>query len=542
MPIARFQMPDGRVARFEVPEGTTPEQAQSMIAQSLKPQEATPDPTAGAGAGQNFLAGIGRGMTSAGRALLQGISKVTGADSVGAGLVKQSDIDEANRLEAPLLATTAGRIGSAIGNAAIAAPAALIPGANTYAGAALIGAGTGGALTEGGASERLKGALGGAVGGAAGKGLGDLLGWAVPKAVGALSNSRASAQLANAQRDAAAQATKEAGYVLPPSDVNPSLLNEALGGLSGKIKTAQVASQRNQDVTNSLAKKALGIADDAPINIEALNAARQQAGQVYEAVKGLGTIKADSTYTKALDALKSQYEGAAKDFPGLAKGEVTSLVDSLKQPEFAASSAVDAIKVLRETADKAFRTGDSGLGKAAKSAASEMESLLERNIQASGAPADLLSAFREARKTIAKTYTVQKALNDQTGDVSAQILASQLKKGKPLSGELETIAQAASAFPKALQSLKEAPKAVSPLDYTAALLGAGSTGPAGAAAVLARPAVRSLLLSKGYQGLLANPRSYEAGLLEATLPALQNDALRRALPVMGGLLSADLAQ
>ena len=31
MPVARFQIPDGRVARFEVPEGTTPEQAQSMM-------------------------------------------------------------------------------------------------------------------------------------------------------------------------------------------------------------------------------------------------------------------------------------------------------------------------------------------------------------------------------------------------------------------------------------------------------------------------------------------------------------------------------
>lgn len=35
MPIARFEMPDGRVGRFEVPEGTTPEQAQSLIQQSL---------------------------------------------------------------------------------------------------------------------------------------------------------------------------------------------------------------------------------------------------------------------------------------------------------------------------------------------------------------------------------------------------------------------------------------------------------------------------------------------------------------------------
>lgn len=39
MPVARFQMPDGRIARFEVPEGTTPEQAQSLITQSLAPQK-----------------------------------------------------------------------------------------------------------------------------------------------------------------------------------------------------------------------------------------------------------------------------------------------------------------------------------------------------------------------------------------------------------------------------------------------------------------------------------------------------------------------
>ena len=35
MPVARFQLPDGRVARFEVPEGTTPEQAQALIQDQL---------------------------------------------------------------------------------------------------------------------------------------------------------------------------------------------------------------------------------------------------------------------------------------------------------------------------------------------------------------------------------------------------------------------------------------------------------------------------------------------------------------------------
>jgi len=44
MPVARFEMPDGKIGRFEVPEGTTPEQAQNLIAQSLNPQQATPKP------------------------------------------------------------------------------------------------------------------------------------------------------------------------------------------------------------------------------------------------------------------------------------------------------------------------------------------------------------------------------------------------------------------------------------------------------------------------------------------------------------------
>lgn len=59
MPIARFQMPDGRVARFEVPEGTTPEQAQRMMEQeasTLAPPVTKPAPETG------FMAGLKSGV------------------------------------------------------------------------------------------------------------------------------------------------------------------------------------------------------------------------------------------------------------------------------------------------------------------------------------------------------------------------------------------------------------------------------------------------------------------------------------------------
>ena len=245
------------------------------------------DPTADMSVGQKLLSGIGQGMTSAGRALAQGVSKLTGAEANGAGLVKQSDIEDAKRLDAPLLKTGAGRVGSAIGTASIAAPA-LMPGANTYAGATALGGLTGLALTEGDIADRAKGAAFGAIGGAAGKGLGDLIGWGVPKAVQALSGNRAASQIANAQRDAAAMSAKEAGYVIPPSDVNPSFINETLGGLSGKIKTAQVASAKNQGTTNALARKALGVADDVPLTADTLASIRAEAGKAYEAVRALG--------------------------------------------------------------------------------------------------------------------------------------------------------------------------------------------------------------------------------------------------------------
>jgi hypothetical protein len=42
MPVARFEMPDGRIARFEVPEGTSPEDAQAQIEAMMKEREPAP--------------------------------------------------------------------------------------------------------------------------------------------------------------------------------------------------------------------------------------------------------------------------------------------------------------------------------------------------------------------------------------------------------------------------------------------------------------------------------------------------------------------
>ncbi|MDP3164363.1 MAG: hypothetical protein Q8N06_02750 [Hydrogenophaga sp.] len=386
---------------------------------------------------------------------------------------------------------------------------------------------------------------GGAVAGGASAGLvdpdsagtGALIGAVLPGAVklaGAAGRAfKGGPSTVTAQQIAAGREGAKAGYVIPPVDLDPGMFTKLMSGLSGKIKTSQVASERNQKVTDALARRALGLADDAELSPEVLQGVRRQAAQGYAPVRNSGVIQADQGFLSALDSIAATSKGASRSFPGLRDNGVEDLIASVRQSTFDAGDAVDATKQLRELADQAYMKGDKTVGKAAKSAADELENVLERQLSASGNP-NAVQSFQDARRQIAKTYSVQKALNPTTGAVSAPRLAADLAKGRPLSEELLTIAQMGQAFPKATQALKEAPGTVSPLDWLAAGgvgLGAASTVPA-AGVLLARPLARQMLLSKPVQ---------RRALQEAapTNPALQNslaEALRlgyQSAPVAG---------
>lgn len=526
---------------------------------------ASPSLVAGNNFFQNAQLGIGHGMVSSAEHIKQGIdesadwlhSKLENTP-IGAGLdwigqktglpttqqvlaQTNQNIADTNRLDAPIMATTGGKIGNLIGQAGVAAPTILIPGVNTYTGAALAGAGTGLAMTAGGLSDRLMGAGYGALGGLAGKGLGDLIGAGATK-LGELRSANLAAQQAqNQTRDAAVKLALQSGYKLPPQEVNPGALNGLLEGLSGKIKTSQSASAQNQSLTNSLVKADLGIGDDVPLTPQTLQGIRAQAGKAYQAVKGAGTISADAPYMSKLDSIAGQYDKASQSFPGFAKPEITNLVNAFKQPNFDAGSAIDAIGMLRDQGNAAFRSGDTALAKAHTGVASALEDVIDRNLQSSADPS-LLNNYRDARQMIAKTYSVERALNPATGDVNAADLAKQLQKGKPLSGNLKTVGTVASAFPKATQALKQNYNPVSPLDYAMGLIGAVHN-PLEGAAVLARPAVRSMILGKPYQALNAlGSGNYGGGLVSnAIYPALASRPLSDFLRV-GGPVAAVQSQ
>lgn len=513
--------------------------------------EKAPNPTEGNSFGQNLAAGVGGAIVDLGLGLKQrlddaaaGLERRFGGEKVNAALglpnavdvqkQTQAAVDEKRRIDAPLMKTAGGKVGEFATKAVPAIGAMMLPGGQTLAGSVIANTVLEAAQPTATGESATKNALIGGASAGVGYGLGKLLGIGVNKLVQGSAEKAAARQ---ATTDVA-KVARDAGYVIPPTQTNPNTLNKALEGLSGKVATAQAASVKNQPVTNRLAAEAVGLEADRPITREALDAVRSEAGKAYNAVRAAGTLKADAQYADDLAKIVDKYRVASKDFPELAQNDVANIVASVNKPQFSADAALDAIKILRERATKAYRMGDDELGAAYRSTSNALEGAIERNLQAAGAPAQqILKAFRDARQLIAKTYSVEEALNPTTGNVIAGKLGKQLAKSAPLSGELKTIAQFSQAFPKAGQEISSSFNGISPLDYTAAnALMTLSGNPLTLAGLVARPAARTVLLSSPYQRTMGVPGN---ALIRAMTPERGN-ALTQLLSQGGAVSGAAL--
>lgn len=378
-----------------------------------------------------------------------------------------------------------------------------------------------------GAANMLTRVAGGATAGAATAGMvdpesagtGALIGGALPPALkvagkvgGAAKRVISGPAVAEPLRQAV-ESARGAGYVIPPSQAKPTLVNRALEGFSGKITTAQNASAKNQPITQRLIAQELGLPAGTPVSLDALKAVRLQAGNAYEAVGSAGTIKTTPAYIAALDKITASAKQAAAGFPNAKPNPIIAEIESLKTPQFDASSAVAKIKELRAAADAAYAGGNKDLGKALKAGSAALEDAIEAHLTATGAPKTLLDGFRNARQLIAKTYSVEKAMNATTGNVDAVKLGQQLAKGKPLSGGIRDAAAFGQQFPKAAQSIEKMGSLpqVSPLDFGAlGTMSALTANPLLMAGVLARPAARGAVLSNVVQNSLAKPQGQNA--------------------------------
>jgi hypothetical protein len=332
--------------------------------------------------------------------------------------------------------------------------------------------------------------------------------------VSAVTTPRAPAKLTQAQL-VAERAIAE-GATLPPTQVNPSMLNRLIEGISGKQQTSQIASVKNQQLINEQARKTLNLAPDVEITPQVLQQYRDVKGQAYDALRANPAYYSDKPFLNDINSKTAEIQKRG----GLVKsGEELNLLNELKQLRFDGDGLVEKIKVLRSDSDVNFRSGDPDkirLAQVQKFASKQLEDLAERNLKNFNQP-DVMTNFKQARQDIAKSYTIEKALNAATGNVSGAALGQRAATGKIVPSELQALSNAAAAYPTAFQNVARigSVPGFSPLDIgTAGIASAAAGNPSVMLSAATRPTLRSLAVSPMYQrNMLPRSQPQMPGLL-----------------------------
>lgn len=485
--IARLQQQNPREYASQSPE----------FQQAFGPHGTTGQNVA-AGAGK-FLFDLGRGSKQVGAEVAdwfdpqQNLSDLVVGERGGrAGRAERENAD-ARALDAPLMATKAGKFGNIAGGVAFTLPAMLVPGANTAVGAATLGAGLGGLQPTVAGESRLRNTLMGGGGGLAGYGAGKVLSgllgggaqemidaglWspnaktAAAQSSGFIPTGASGAQVVNgfghvgpdvsaaltrAQQQAMENA-QQLGYKLTPGQATGS---RALQQMEAKLESQPMTSgpfntikQGNQQLLNTSAAKAIG-ENASVVDSTVLADANKRIGQAFEKVadKNPRTISPDEFLSK-VSGIESEYEGLLPA-GGISDHPLVQRLTKFAENGNATGEQLQSLtSKLGKAANKAMTSpsGDRDLGFALYDVKNYVDDLLQQGL--SDADAAAFKAARSQYRNLMLLTSSPNVVNPSTGNVNARALASLLQrkdKGGFLYGandsDLYTGARFAQAFP-----------------------------------------------------------------------------------------------
>lgn len=381
-----------------------------------------------------------------------------------------------------------------------------------------------------------------------------LTGAAVSMAVPGLTISAAQArqsvqraeQQRNAVRDLTIRRAQEEGYLVTPGSVTPKAGNVMVERLGGKTRTQQEIAVRNQDVTDKLARRALGIAPTAPLGRGLMRQIRADEFQKgYEPINRIGTVRTDADFNQSLDDVLAAYTGPGQSFPGAIPQPVVNLVQGFRVGQFDSKDALQATRTLRAQADANIRSGgdNTAVGLAQRAISNAIEDQLERALQQiSGKNGKaLLDQFRASRQRMAVSHAVEDAIVEGGGSVNARQLANDLQtRGRYFSGDLDLIARFANiSRPVMVQPGTQGTPGAQTLLQTGAaglggLAGYGVGGGAGAGLGAAAGALFPQALSAAARAYLRTPFAQKRAVPTYERPgvnalAASNEELLRAM-------------
>jgi uncharacterized protein YaaW (UPF0174 family) len=266
-----------------------------------------------------------------------------------------------------------------------------------------------------------------------------------------LKKTMPAAQTANAVRDANIASAQAAGYTLTPGSITPTGKNILAERVAGKTNLEQLASVKNQTVTDRLVRESLGLPESAPLTSSHMKDIRTtEYNKGYEPIKQVGQVPTDPKFVDDLVNIESKYVGANASFPGAIPPDVEKLIKTYTVDKFDSKDAINASRTLRDEASANFRKGENAVAKAQLDVANALENQIERHLINTGRPDahTILEQFKLSRQRMAVSHTVENAIREGSGSVDAKKLAGMLQRGDYMTGELKTAAEFANVFPR----------------------------------------------------------------------------------------------
>lgn len=258
--------------------------------------------------------------------------------------------------------------------------------------------------------------------------------------ISALNKVKAETEALNALRDKTNADAQDLGFVVVP--------DSKVAQFADRPKLLEAAAGINRRRTADVARQALGIPSDVPLQTKVLDDVRKRVYQRgYEPLKKLGRVTTDNDYLDDLSRIEQEYTGAAGSFPDDIPPKMREMIDPYYVSDFDSGDVIDKIKVLRRRATKNINSEDptnNEYGFAQQKIAEAMEAQLERSTVQMGWPSTMVENYREARKLIATSHTIGSALNSADGSVNMDKLAKIFDKGNYMEGDLLKVAKFAS--------------------------------------------------------------------------------------------------
>ena len=466
------QLPDGTIIRG-VPDGTSKADLAAKLkangysldggAPTSKQPEFAFDPMKDMSAMERGAAGAGKAMTDLARGAGQAL-----------GLVSREDVAESRKRDAPLMDTTAGKVGNLVGNVAATIPTAFIPGANTVTGAGVIGAGLGLLQPSTSTKETLANVALGGAGGAGGQ--------AVMNRVAQIANQGGNA-VTQGQRQAAQQGQALGMRLTPGKASGSTVLQKIEAAAESNPMTSggfDAIKRNNQTVLNRSAAGSIGERADE-LSGPILAQAEQRIGNVFNQVADATPVVLDpQAVGPRLRAIAQDSEGMLMGNAQLAQNGLFQRVDDFVNNQGGATRA--QLRQLSSNLGKAARNnmtnqnGDRALGEALFATQEVVEDAIQSTLNQAEQAAyqEARNQYRNLMALTAKTNVT----NPSSGNVSGRGLATTLMQkdrgGFTMGGnnsDMYGAARFTQAFPDIVGNSGTATRSMGPADYVAGLPG-----------------------------------------------------------------------